>query len=65
MFDLMVVSDVVRKRVQEGVNVEQERTSRGRDRRRRVRRSLALPGARLATRRRERLQERCAEAAAR
>jgi hypothetical protein len=65
MFDLMVVSDVVRKRMQEAVNVEQERTSRGRDRRHRVRRLLALPGARLATRRRERLQEPCAEAPAR
>jgi hypothetical protein len=65
MFDLMVVSDTVRKRVQEGVNVEQRKTPRGGFRARGARRSLSSPVARLATRRRERLQEPCAEAAAR
>jgi hypothetical protein len=65
MLDLWMVSDLVRKKVQEGVNVEQGRTPRSREGARRTRKSLALPVVRLVTHRGERRQEPCMDAAAR
>ena len=60
MFDLMVVSDLVRERVREKVSVDRDTRRRNRWLRSHARRARAVPAIRTA-RRRERLQEPCAE----